>query len=489
MANHLSRSTSADAEASRLAWLEIPADLLTPVRGFLALRAAGHHLCLLESAEGPDRIARWSFIGVDPAERVSVGAEHAVVRSARGEEKIPGNPQQVMQNLVNRHAQPAAPSGLPPFRGGWVGWFSYEWASQLEPTVGTAEVDPWNLPLAEFHLVTTVVAFDHATQRVMLLSACPNGAEDCDDAHDRLAKLAQELGGELAVDTGFSLDSTEPRCSMTREQYLAGVASLKESIAAGDIFQAVLAQRVDHDFSGDSFSLYRALRLTNPSPHMFYFSGDDLTLVGSSPERLIAVEGGRVQNRPIAGTRARATDQDKDDLLAEELKGDKKERAEHDMLVDLARNDLGRIARAGTVKVKEHAALEKFAKVQHLVSRVECDLAVNKTALDALAASFPAGTVSGAPKVMAMNLLAKIEPDLRGPYAGCFGYLDTSGNLDMAISIRTFSIYGNVVSVQAGAGVVYDSDPEREYTETIEKSQALLEALHLADKGIFGGVK
>ncbi|MDP6368403.1 MAG: anthranilate synthase component I family protein, partial [Planctomycetota bacterium] len=238
-------------------------------------------------------------------------------------------------------------------------------------------------------------------------------------------------------------------------------------------------------FSGDSFSLYRALRLTNPSPHMFFFQGDDLTLVGSSPERLVSVDGRRVQNRPIAGTRARAADPDEDDRLAAELLSDRKERAEHDMLVDLARNDLGRVARAGTVVVKEHAALEKFARVQHLVSRVECELAVNRTPLDVLVASFPAGTVSGAPKVKAMDLVSQLEPDTRGPYAGCFGYLDTSGNFDMAITIRTFAISGQTVSVQAGAGIVFDSDPEREYRETLEKAEALFAALHLADSGVF----
>ena len=485
MAPHLHLSTPDQAKDHRLVWLDIPADLLTPVRGFLALRAAGHHLCLLESAEGPDRIARFSFIGVDPSARLRAGATCAVLTSADGEEQLQGTPQEVMATLVKRHAAPAAPASLPPFRGGWIGWFAYEWANLIEPTVRRAATDPWQLPLAEFHLYTTVVAFDHATQRVVLLTDCPTGAAGHEAAAANLQNLATELGGEPAADTGFALTTEEPRCSMTREQYLAGVSSLKESIAAGDAFQAVLAQRFEHDFSGDSFSLYRALRLTNPSPHMFFFQGDDLTLVGSSPERLVSVDGRRVQNRPIAGTRARAADPDEDDRLAAELLSDRKERAEHDMLVDLARNDLGRVARAGTVVVKEHAALEKFARVQHLVSRVECELAVNRTPLDVLVASFPAGTVSGAPKVKAMDLVSQLEPDTRGPYAGCFGYLDTSGNFDMAITIRTFAISGQTVSVQAGAGIVFDSDPGREYRETLEKAEALFAALHLADSGVF----
>ncbi|MAF67319.1 MAG: anthranilate synthase component I [Planctomycetes bacterium] len=485
MTAHLYLSTPAQADAARLVWLDIPSDLLTPVRAFLALRAAGHHLCLLESAEGPNRIARFSFLGVDPTARVRAGEDSAVLSDAGGDERLEGTPQEVMAELVARHAQPLAPAGLPPFRGGWVGWFAYEWAGLIEPTVRRARNDPWGLPLAEFHLYTTVVAFDHATQRAVLLTACPDGAGGFEQAAAALETLAAELGGEPAGDTSFSLHGGEPRCSMTREQFLEGVESLKESIAAGDAFQAVLAQRFEHDFTGDGFSLYRALRLTNPSPHMFFFQGADLTLVGSSPERLVAVEGRRVQNRPIAGTRARSADPDEDDRLAAELLSDRKERAEHDMLVDLARNDLGRVARAGSVLVKEHAALEKFAQVQHLVSRVECELAVNRTPLDALVASFPAGTVSGAPKVKAMDLVAQLEPDTRGPYAGSFGYLDTSGNFDMAITIRTFAIKGSTVSVQAGAGIVFDSDPEREYTETLEKAQALFEALRLADSGAF----
>jgi anthranilate synthase component 1 len=218
---------------------------------------------------------------------------------------------------------------------------------------------------------------------------------------------------------------------------------------------------------------------------MFFYESPDFILVGSSPERLVSVLDGRVENRPIAGTRARSDQQEEDDRLGAELQNDPKERAEHDMLVDLARNDLGRIARTGTVCVREHAALEKFARVQHLVSRVDCELATSFTPMDALAASFPAGTVSGAPKIRAMQLLSALEPEARGPYAGAFGYIDASGNLDMAITIRTFAIQNNKLSVQAGAGIVHASKPEREYTETMEKADALFRAVHIAASGIF----
>jgi anthranilate synthase component 1 len=273
---------------------------------------------------------------------------------------------------------------------------------------------------------------------------------------------------------------TEPKPSMSREQYESGVKKLQEAIRAGEIFQAVLSQRFDQRFEGDAFTLYRVLRLANPAPHMFFYEFDGLTLVGSSPERLVSVQDGVVQCRPIAGTRPRDEDPDEDARLGAELCGDQKERAEHDMLVDLGRNDLGRVARIGTVSVKEHAALEKFARVQHLVSRVECQLSGGQDALDALAASFPAGTVSGAPKVRAMSLLAELENEARGAYSGCFGYLDHRGNLDMAINIRTVAVTGKTLSVQAGAGVVFDSVPASEYEETLHKSQALFEAVQLA---------
>jgi anthranilate synthase component 1 len=248
------------------------------------------------------------------------------------------------------------------------------------------------------------------------------------------------------------------------------------------MFQAVLSRRLTWRYEGDLFSLYRVLRLVNPAPHMFFFESDGRTLIGSSPERLVSVRSRRVQNRPIAGTRPRSEDEAEDQRLAAELLADRKERAEHDMLVDLARNDLGRVARTGTVRVMEHAMLEKFARVQHLVSRVECDLAAPFDALDVLAASFPAGTVSGAPKVRAMELLAGLEPSARGAYAGAFGYLDGAGNLDTAIILRTFVARDGVVSLQAGAGIVHDSVPAREYEETVHKSSALSEALRLAEE-------
>ncbi|TAH38720.1 MAG: anthranilate synthase component I family protein [Planctomycetota bacterium] len=483
----VTRSSPADAERHRLAWAAWPADLHTPVRVFLALRAAGRRPCLLESVEGPERLARYTFLGVDPAASFRGGATESEVVDGEGRRRRLGGPSHVaLRRLAAETAAPAPGSPiLPPFTGGWVGGFAYEWAGCLEPRVRRAAADPWQVPDAVFHLYRDVVAFDHAAQRLVLLAACPRGAGDHAAAMQAIEALAEDVAMQDGAPAEFRLLEPQARALTSREQFEEGVRRLQEAIRAGEIFQAVLSQRFEQRFQGDPFTLYRVLRLTNPAPYMFYFEADGLTLIGSSPERLVAVRGGRVQNRPIAGTRPRHEDPDQDERLGAELRGDRKERAEHDMLVDLARNDLGRVARIGSVVVKEHAVLEKFARVQHLVSRVECDLAAGGDALDALAASFPAGTVSGAPKVRALQLLAEIEPETRGPYAGAFGYLDGAGNLDMAIVLRTLVARAGVVSVQAGAGVVFDSTPAGEYEETLHKARALLEAVKLADAPAF----
>lgn len=481
----LHRSTPEDADRSGLAWAELPADLHTPVRLFLALRGAGHQACLLESAEGPERLARYSFLGVDPTASFRAAHDGAVFDGPEGREEFSCDGMTALRELADRYHQPAPPRGLPPFCGGWVGGFTYEWAGVLEPKTGMPQTSLDKDPYARFLLFETVVAFDHATQKLILITACRAGSGGHADAMATLESLAAQLSGEPAQLPPFRLLDEQPKPSMSREQYESGVESLQGAIREGEIFQAVLSQRFDQRFEGDPFTLYRVLRLANPAPHMFFFEFDGLTLVGSSPERLVSVQDGTVQSRPIAGTRPRHDDPEEDARLGAELCGDHKERAEHDMLVDLGRNDLGRVARVGTVGVKEHAALEKFARVQHLVSRVECTLAGGQDALDALAASFPAGTVSGAPKVRAMTLLAELEDEPRGAYAGCFGYLDHRGNLDMAINIRTVTVSGNTLSVQAGAGVVYDSVPASEYHETLHKSQALFEAVQLAATSAF----
>ncbi len=479
------RSRPEDAERHALAWAEYPADLTSPVRMFLTLRAEGRQACLLESAEGPTRLARYTFIGVDPVARFRGGPAGNRVEGLAGVSSLPRTSHEALRELARGLHSPPPPPSLPPFRGGWIGWFAYEWATTLEPRVPRAAEDPWGVPDATFDLYNDLIAFDHAAQKLYVLAGCPQGERDHSAAMQRIERIASDLGAGSVSSGDLRLLADEPRPCTSRERYLDGVRRLRHEISQGEIFQAVLSQRFELPFDGDPFTLYRVLRLTNPSPHMFYFEADGLTLVGSSPERLVSVVGCRAQVVPIAGTRPRHEDPDQDVRLAAELRGDPKEMAEHDMLVDLARNDLGRVARLGTVAVKEHATIEKFARVQHLVSRVECDLASGFDALDALAACFPAGTVSGAPKIRAMELLAAVERETRGPYAGAFGYVDGSGNLDMCIAIRTMVVRNGVVHVQAGAGVVFDSVPESEYQETLHKSTALVEAVRLASSPAF----
>ncbi|HEV8111620.1 MAG TPA: anthranilate synthase component I family protein [Planctomycetota bacterium] len=473
----LYRSTAEETARHGLAWAVWPSDLATPVRLFLALRAAGHHACLLESVEGPARLARYSFVGVDPIARFRGRHGASVVSTADGERKLPGSVHGALRTAAGP-VGPPPPRGLPPFLGGWIGWFAYEWASALEPRVPRAARDPWNVPDATLDLYQDVLALDHAAQKLFVVTRSRARHERIDAlAADALASDVA-ASGDLRLQGDFA-SRTEPAV------FEKAVESLRTAISHGEIFQAVLSQRFEQRFTGDPFTLYRVLRLANPSPHMFFFEADGITLVGSSPERLVSMRDGKAENRPIAGTRPRADDPLEDERLARELRSDPKERAEHDMLVDLARNDLGRVARIGTVHVKEHAVLERFARVQHLVSRVECDLAAGRDALDVLAASFPAGTVSGAPKVRAMELVAALEPETRGPYAGAFGYLDAAGNLDTALVIRTLVARAGVLSVQAGAGIVWDSDPAREREETLHKARALFEAAREADSPAF----
>jgi anthranilate synthase component 1 len=482
----LARSSADDAARHGLAWAVWPADLATPVRLFLSLRAAGRHVCLLESVEGPARLARYTFLGVDPIARFRGGREGSVLSTAQGEQKIEGPIHAALRSVAG-HPSATPPPGLPPFLGGWIGWFAYEWSSSLEPRVPRAASDPWKVPDATFDLYQDVIALDHAAQRIFFVTRCERAAKALGTAQARIDALASDAIAEGPASSGDLRLSGDFAACTEPEVFKKGVESLRTAISHGEIFQGVLSQRFEQRFEGDPFTLYRVLRLANPSPHMFYFEADGLTLVGSSPERLVSVRAGHAENRPIAGTRPRSADPAEDERLARDLRSDPKERAEHDMLVDLARNDLGRVARIGTVRVREHGVLERFARVQHLVSRVECDLASGFDALDALAASFPAGTVSGAPKVRAMELVAGLERDTRGPYAGAFGYLDTAGNLDTAIVIRSFVARNGVISVQAGAGVVWDSDPGREHQETLHKARALFEAAKQADSEAFRG--
>jgi anthranilate synthase component 1 len=478
---------------------ELYADLTTPIGAFLALADGASHAFLLESVIGGERLGRYSFLGVGAREVMT--ATGGVVRiDERGRvHSVPADdPLRVVEERL-RAGRVARVPGLPIFVGGAVGFVGYEVASGFErvPRHGNDEL---GVPDAVFMLTDVIVAFDHA-RRVMQVIAPARPGDEPDAAYDAaiaridatLARLAEGPRGASLGRVGVSAEV--PLAEHTdRDGFLRAVATAKEHIAAGDVFQVVLSQRFSAPFAGDGVDLYRVLRAVNPSPYMFYLRTPDITLVGSSPEPLVRVEGDEVLTRPLAGTRPRGSDIAEDGRLRADLLSDEKERAEHVMLVDLGRNDLGRVSVPGTVRVDELMEVENYSHVMHIVSNVTGTLAEGRTAFDALRATFPAGTVSGAPKIRAMEIIRDLEPTARGPYAGTLGYIGFDGAMDMCITIRTVMLAGGRAYLQSGAGIVADSDPEREYDECLHKARALHHALELAagmseraDEGIGGG--
>jgi len=379
-------------------------------------------------------------------------------------------------------------NGLPKFCGGAVGYLSYEAVTRFEK-LPSPTADPLGLPESLFMLVDTMLVFDHATHKIKVISyICLNSPnietayrqaiEKIDSLIDRLTSpLSPRQAEQLKpVAKGKGLSS-----NMSREDFEDKVRRIKEYITAGEAFQVVLSQRLAQTTSANPFDIYRALRTINPSPYMFFLDCKDFYITGASPEILVRVEDGAVMTRPLAGTRPRGKDPAEDGRLDRELRSDEKERAEHIMLVDLGRNDIGRVSQPGTVKVSDLMDVERYSHVMHLVSHVQGKLRGDTTLLDALRACFPAGTVSGAPKIRAMEIIAELETEKRGPYAGAVGYLSFSGNMDMAIAIRTMVVSRGIAYTQAGCGVVYDSIPEKEYEETMNKARALLKAVSQAE--------
>ncbi len=474
---------------------EIMADLLTPVSAFLKIAEHSDYAFLFESVEGGERVARYSFLGKDPflvlrARGRTTQVDRSGVTTDVDEEFIP-----VLRRLMTEFRSPFVP-GLPRFTGGAVGFIGYDAVEVFEPAVGDAwRQAPWaasGTPAeddAGFMLFDTILAFDHVKHRILIIA---NARVTADEDLLALYQFACAKIDFLERELERGLSRPEPhvgsappiRSNHTRDAFEAGVRAIKEHIAAGDIYQAVLSQRFETDVEADPFTVYRALRHVNPSPYMYFMRMAKLAIVGSSPEMLVRVEGRRVETHPIAGTRPRGSNDDEDLRLAEELKRNEKERAEHVMLVDLGRNDLGRVCDFGTVRVPQYMALERYSHVMHLVSTVDGRLAEDHDHLDALVACFPAGTVSGAPKIRAMQLIAGLEPTRRDLYAGAVGYIDFAGNLDFCIAIRTIAIRDGRASIQAGAGIVADSNPAAEYEETRDKARALLQALAMAEAGL-----
>ena len=472
-------------------WAELLADVSTPVGLFPAVAGEGPAI-LLESVERSERWGRYSFVAGDPAAVVVADADGVEIRDVVRELPwaVPASgtpPREALTTIARSLAAPRVPE-LPSLTGGLMGYLSYEAASLLD---GHPVPDPDGAPCSPIGLmvVDRAVVFDHWRQRLLLVAHAAAGG------YDAVVGALEELAGRLALASpppfarvgGLAEDvADEGRPNMKDERYREIVATFKEHILAGDIFQAVPSRRISFPAPEGGFPIYRRLRVSNPAPYMFFVRMLGMELAGSSPEPLVRVEGRRVTARPIAGTRPRGNSEVRDRLLEHELLADPKEQAEHAMLVDLARNDIGRVCAPGSVRPTELMVVERFSKVMHIVSTIEGELAEDQHPLDALAVTFPAGTVTGAPKRRAMELIAQHEPTARGPYAGAVGYLTFAGDLDFCITIRTAIVTEGRAHVQTGAGVVADSDPEIELRETRAKAAALLPAVAPAREGAGG---
>jgi len=451
-------------------YYEMMADLETPVSAYLKM-ARGNYSFLLESVEGGERLARYSFIGTEPSLILKTGGENQV------------DPLLLIEKEFRRF-RPVPVAGLPRFHGGMVGYLSYEVARYFE-RLPSPKHDPLGLPESVLMFADTLLVFDHLTHKIKVVSHVHLDGDIEAAYHEATSKidsLVERLGQPLPAEVSPVVSTEFPVSSnLSQAEFETIVSQTKEHIYAGDIIQAVLSQRLARRTDASPFAIYRALRSINPSPYMYYLHLGDFYIVGASPELLVRVEDGVVSNHPIAGTRPRSKDTAEDMALEKELRNDEKERAEHLMLVDLGRNDIGRISEPGTVEVTQFMDIERYSHVMHLVSHVQGKLRAGFSHFDALRACFPAGTVSGAPKIRAMEIIAELEPDKRGPYAGAVGYFDFSGNLDTAIAIRTVVIKNGIAYVQAGGGIVAYRVPEREYQESLNKAQALLTAIKQAE--------
>jgi len=468
-------------------WREIMADLLTPVSAFLKIAEHSDYAFLLESVEGGEHVGRYSFLGKDPflilrGRNDETSIEQAGLRAKRDEPCLA-----VLRELMAEFQAPIHPD-LPRFIGGAVGYLDYDAAEWFEPSVKLDKLAR-DRDQAGFMVFDTVLAFDHVKHRILAIAnARLRPGEDMRALYDfacaKIDFLERELERNLSRQTRPDAKDLVVTPNQTQDAFEAGVRRIQDEIAAGEVYQAVLSQRFDIGVTAPPFDVYRALRHINPSPYMFFIRMGREAIIGASPEMLVRVEGRHVETHPIAGTRRRGATADEDQRLADELRRNEKEKAEHVMLVDLGRNDVGRVAEVGSVRVPQFMTLERYSHVMHLVSRVEGRLAEGRDRLDALEATFPAGTLTGAPKIRAMQIVGDVEPTRRGLYGGAVGYLDFAGNLDFCIAIRTITMRDGRAELQAGAGIVADSEPAAEFQETLDKAQALIQALDMANRGI-----
>jgi anthranilate synthase component 1 len=468
----------------------ISADLLTPVSAFLAIAESEPDAFLLESVEGGEKIGRYTFLGVRPFLRLESRGTNITIRRGRKVERRTGDIFQVMKELLRVH-RPAAMEGLPPFTAGAVGYCAYDIVRQLE-NIGEHAKDDLDVPDCVLMFFDRVLAFDHLRHQIHIVASADVTRESAQRAYKR--SLAEIARIEKKLAAGYKAahwrkaskkSKMKVQARTPKPKYVESVKRAKEYIAAGDIFQVVLSQRWDFEPGVAPFDLYRALRTVNPSPYMFFLRSGaggpgEMHVLGSSPEMLVRVVGRKLDYRPIAGTNPRGRDEAEDAALEKKMCADEKERAEHVMLVDLGRNDLGRVSDYGSVQVRGLMYVERYSHVMHMVSALEGRLRPELDAMDAFAACFPAGTLSGAPKVRAMQIIEELEPTRRGVYGGAVLYADFAGNLDSCIAIRTLLMKGKKAYLQAGGGIVADSDPQREFEESRNKSRAMLRAVEVA---------
>ena len=468
---------------------EILADLDTPVTAYMKI-GDGDYSFLLESVEGGEKWARYCFLGCDPAVVVSSKGRNITIdeNGKRQERKIDsGTPLSAIKEILARY-NPVDVPGLPRFSGGAVGFISYDMVRFFED-LPEDTADDLNVPDSQFIITDTMLVFDNISQTIKMVSNAFIETDDLDEVYEQTIKkiglLEEKLKTPLKISTQANEEVVQPKfeSNFEKEKFKGAVDKVKQYILEGDAIQVVLSQRLSFDIKKKAFDIYRALRTVNPSPYMYFLKFGDIEVVGSSPEILVRLEDEKVEVRPIAGTRKRGKNEEEDVVLEKDLLQDEKELAEHIMLVDLGRNDLGRVAKISSVEVNESFTVERYSHVMHIVSNVRGILKEGLDCFDVLEATFPAGTVSGAPKIRAMEIIEEMEPNRRGLYAGAVGYIGFSGNMDTAIAIRTLVVKDQTAYLGVGAGIVADSVPESEYEETMNKGRALLKAIELAEKG------
>ena len=468
---------------------ELLMDLETPLSFFKRLERDRYSF-LLESVEGSERWARYSFLGTQPHCIFKArGNRVEIIENGKSKTLVSDAPLKLLEELL-RDYQTVTVSGVPPFFGGALGYVAYNAVEQFHE-IASDKKDPLGMPEIFFLFVQTLIAFDNLKHTIKIIDNVRVDEEtDLRRAYEQATRRIEKAVSSLQKkprgieprDVSEGKGERPFRSNLTREGFQKIVSKAKEYIKAGDIIQAVLCQRLETETATDPFEIYRALRFINPSPYMFYLELEDLRVIGSSPETMVRLTGDTIELRPIAGTRRRGSTAEEEKALEADLLSDPKERAEHIMLVDLGRNDVGRVARVGTVEVNELMAIERYSHVIHIVSNVRGQLAADKTPFDLFVSAFPAGTVSGAPKIRAMQIISELEPEKRALYAGAIGYFGYNGSLDTCIVIRTIVMKGKKVFIHAGAGIVADSDPEMEYQETLNKARAMLKAVELAEQ-------